>query len=79
MDSGRTAVALKEHYLARGAVSVKMAALLSKPSRREVEFEPDYLCFEVPNEFVVGYGLDFDQKLRSLPYIGVLKREAYSG
>ena len=71
-------MALREHYLSRGAISVNMVALLSKPSRREVEFEPEYLCFEVPDEFVVGYGLDFDQKLRSLPYVGILKREAYS-
>jgi hypoxanthine-guanine phosphoribosyltransferase len=55
-----------------------MASLLSKPARREVDFDPQYLCFTIPDKFVVGYGLDFAEHLRSLPYVGVLKPEAYS-
>jgi hypothetical protein len=78
VDSGRTATQLTDHYRQRGAASVKMACLLSKPSRREIEFDPDYLCFEVPDVFVVGYGLDFAEKFRTLPYVGVLKPEAYA-
>ena len=49
-----------------------------KPSRRKVDIEPDYCGFEVPDEFVVGYGLDYDEKYRNLPYVGVLKPEVYS-
>lgn len=55
-----------------------MVSLLSKPARREVNFEPEYLCFTIPDKFVVGYGLDFAQHLRSLPYVGVLRSEAYA-
>jgi len=72
VDSGRTGVHLREYFSIRGASSVRMVSLLSKPSRREVEFEPDYLGFTIEDEFVVGYGLDIDQELRSLPYIGIL-------
>lgn len=61
-----------------GAASVRMASFLSKPSRRAIEYEPDYLCFEVPDKFVVGYGLDFDEQYRSLPYLGVLRPECYA-
>jgi len=57
---------------------VRMVALLSKPSRREVEYEPDFLGFTIPDAFVVGYGLDFAEHLRSLPYVGVLRPEAYA-
>lgn len=71
VDSGRTGAHLKEYFSKRDAASVKMVSLLSKPSRREVEFEPDYLGFSIEDEFVVGYGLDIDQELRSLPYIGI--------
>ena len=72
VDSGRTGVQLKEYFSTRGASSIRMVSLLSKPSRREVEFEPDYLGFTIEDEFVVGYGLDIDQELRSLPYIGIV-------
>ena len=51
--------------------------MLDKPSRREVDFTPDYVGAEIPDEFVVGYGLDYDENYRALPYIGVLKREVY--
>lgn len=76
MDSGNTAKALISHYQSCGAASVAMASLLSKPARREVDFDPQYLCFTIPDKFVVGYGLDFAEHLRSLPYVGVLKPEA---
>ena len=58
--------------------SVRLCTILSKPSRRKVDIEPDYCGFEVPDEFVVGYGLDYDEKYRNLPYVGVLKPEVYS-
>lgn len=61
----------------RGAKSVKIVTLLDKRERREVEIEGDYVGFVVPNEFVVGYGLDFNEKYRNLPYVGVLKEECY--
>jgi hypothetical protein len=78
VDSGNTALALIGHFTSCGAASVAMASLLSKPARREVDFDPQYLCFTIPDKFVVGYGLDFAEHLRSLPYVGVLKPEAYS-
>ena len=58
--------------------SVKLCPILSKPSRRKADIEPDYCGFEVPDEFVVGYGLDYDEKYRNLSYVGVLKPEVYS-
>lgn len=77
VDSGRTAAALLEHFSAEGAASVKLVSLLSKPSRRAVQCEPDYQCFEIEDKFVVGVGLDYREEYRSLPYIGVLKPECY--
>jgi len=77
VDTGRTVAAVTECLKRRGAASVKTCALLDKPSRREVDFQPDYIGFEIPNKFVVGYGLDFAQHYRGLPYIAVLKDEAY--
>lgn len=77
IDSGRTLSYLVDYLKLRGAASVKTCTLLDKPSRREVEFEPDFCGFVVPDEFVVGYGLDFDEKYRALPYVGVLKPELY--
>lgn len=62
----------------RGARSVKLATLLSKPARRQVEVPVDYNGFEIPDAFVVGYGLDYNSCYRNLPYIGVLKEEVYS-
>lgn len=61
----------------RGAKSFTVVTLLDKPSRRQVPVKADYSCFEVENEFIVGYGLDYAQKYRNIPYIGVLKREIY--
>ena len=78
IDSGRTLSHLKKYLDLKGANSVKTCTLLDKPSRREVEFIPDYVGCEIPDEFVVGFGLDFDEKYRNLPYIGILKEEAYS-
>ena len=78
IDSGKTLSHLKKYLQLKGANSVKTCTLLDKPSRREVEFTPDYVGKVVPDEFVVGFGLDFDEKYRNLPYVGVLKEEAYS-
>ena len=72
IDSGRTLSYLLEDMKKRGAKSVKLCALLSKPDRREVEVPVDYLGYTIPDEFVVGYGLDYAQKYRNLPYIGIL-------
>ena len=79
IDSGRTLSYLKKYLELKGANSVKTCTLLDKPSRREVEFEADYVGKIIPDKFVVGFGLDFDEKYRNLPYVGVLKEEAYSG
>lgn len=78
IDSGRTLSYLVEYLKLGGARSVKTVALLDKPSRREVDYTPDYCGLEIPDEFVVGYGLDYDEKYRTLPYVGVLKREIYT-
>ncbi len=77
IDSGKTLSYLVEYLLLKGAKSVKTATMLDKPSRREVEFTPDYCGLAIPDEFVVGYGLDFAEKYRALPYIGILKPEIY--
>ncbi len=77
IDSGRTLSYLIEYLKLRGAASVKTVTLLDKPSRRVVDLKPDYCGFKIPDEFVVGYGLDFDEKYRELPFIGVLKPEFY--
>ena len=73
VDTGRTLSKLKENFLSRGAKSVKICTMLDKPSRREVEVFVDYKGFQIENEFVVGYGLDYAEKYRNLPYVGVLK------
>ena len=78
VDSGKTLSHLSKYLELKGAHSVKTVTLLDKPSRREVEFNPDYVGKEIPDEFVVGFGLDYDEKFRNLPYIGILKREVYS-
>lgn len=77
VDSGKTLSYLVEYLKLKGARSVKTATMLDKPSRREVEFVPDYCGREIPDEFVVGYGLDYAEKYRALPYIGILKPEVY--
>ncbi len=73
VDTGRTLKYLKELLKDRGAADVKLCALLDKPDRRVVDVEADYIGFKIPDEFVVGYGLDYDQRYRNLPYIGAVK------
>ncbi|HEY6043239.1 MAG TPA: hypoxanthine phosphoribosyltransferase, partial [Anaerolineae bacterium] len=77
VDTGRTLHYIIENLMTRDPASLKICTLLSKPSRREIEVKLDYVGFEIPNEFVVGYGLDFDELYRNLNFIGVLKEEAY--
>ncbi|MBO5305189.1 MAG: hypoxanthine phosphoribosyltransferase [Clostridia bacterium] len=78
IDSGNTLTKLKKHLEDRGAYSVKICTLLDKPSRREVPLKADYCGMEIPDKFVIGYGLDFDEKFRNLPYVGVLSPKAYT-
>ena len=78
VDSGRTLSRLTQLLKNRNANSVKTVTLLDKPSRREVPFTPDYCGATIPDEFVVGYGLDFDEKYRNLPYVGILDPKVYS-
>ena len=77
IDSGRTLSYLVDYLRLNGAHSVKTCTLLDKPDRRVVDFVPDYRGFVIPDEFVVGYGLDYAEQYRALPYIGVLKPEVY--
>ena len=77
VDSGRTLSLLREEIEKRGAKKVAIASLLSKPSRRVVDVRVEYIGAEIPDEFVVGYGLDMDEKYRQLDYIGILKPEVY--
>jgi hypoxanthine phosphoribosyltransferase len=77
VDTGRTLAYLVEELRRRGARSVRTCALLDKRERREVEVQVDYVGFGIPDAFVVGYGLDFAQRYRNLPYVAVLRPEAY--
>ena len=77
IDSGRTLSYLISYLQMGGARSVRAATLLDKPSRREVDYTPDYVGRVIPDVFVVGYGLDYGEKYRSLPYVGILKPEIY--
>ena len=77
IDSGFTLANVKALLLERGATSVRIATLLNKSARREYDIAPDYNCFDIENEFVIGYGLDYNEYYRNLPYIGILKREIY--
>jgi hypoxanthine phosphoribosyltransferase len=79
VDSGRTMEYLLRTLGARQPASLRICTLLSKPSRREIDIPLDYIGFEIPNEFVLGYGLDLDEKYRNLPYVAVLKKEYYAG
>ena len=79
IDSGRTLSYLVEYLRLKGAKSVRTCTLLDKPDRREVDFEADIVGSIIPNEFVVGYGLDYDEKYRALPFVGVLKPHVYGG
>lgn len=75
VDTGRTLSVLLDMFRQRGAASVKLCTLLDKPEGRVTEVPVDYECFTVPDKFVVGYGLDYNQKYRNLPYIGVIEFE----
>ena len=78
LDSGVTLNYLKNYLLVRKPASIAVATLMDKPARRKADIYADYSCFEIPDAFVVGYGLDYNEKYRNLPYIGVLKPEIYS-
>ena len=78
IDSGNTLAKLKQVLLERDPASVKICTLLSKPSRREMDVEVEYIGKDIPDEFVVGYGLDFNERYRNLPYIGILKPQVYA-
>lgn len=77
VDTGKTLDRVRKMMFDKGANSVKIVTLLDKKERRTVEIEADYVGFKCPNEFVIGYGLDFNQKYRNLPFVGVLKEECY--
>jgi len=78
IDTGQTLKSLRDMFKDRNVASVKIATLLDKPEGRVVEIEADYTCFTIPNEFVVGYGLDYNENYRNIPYVGVLKEEVYT-
>lgn len=78
VDSGRTLSHLVKYFSERGANSVKTCTMLDKPSRRTVAFTPDYCGMIIPDKFVVGFGLDYNEKYRNLPFVGVLKPEIYA-
>lgn len=78
IDSGRTLSYMRRSLMARTPASLRICTLLNKPARREVQVAVDYVGFDIPDEFVVGYGLDFDELYRNLPYIAVLKPELFA-
>lgn len=78
VDSGMTLSFLKKVFATRNAASVSIATLLNKPARRRVELDVEYFCFNIPDAFVVGYGLDYAEKYRNLPDIGVLHPRIYT-
>lgn len=77
IDTGRTLKYLKEMFYHRNAASVKIVTMLDKPSGRVVDLKADWSCFDIPDAFVVGYGLDYRENYRNLPYVGILKEEIY--
>lgn len=77
LDSGKTLSYLKEILEARGPRSIRLATLLDKPERRQVDIKADYIGFVIPDDFVVGYGLDYNERYRNLPYVGVLSPSVY--
>lgn len=79
LDSGVTLAYLKNLLFDRNAASIKVCAFLDKPANRRADIKADYVGKEVPDEFVVGYGLDYDEKYRNLPFVGVLDESVYSG
>ena len=78
LDSGVTLNYLKNYLMVRKPASITIATLMDKPARRKADIYADYSCFEIPDAFVVGYGLDYNERYRNLPYIGILKPEIYS-
>lgn len=78
IDSGNTLSFIKSYFAAKKANTVKICTLLNKPDRRVADIAVDYVGFDIPDEFVIGYGLDYAEYYRNLPYVGVLKREIYS-
>lgn len=78
VDTGRTLTAVKKYLEDKGAKSVEICTFLDKPERRVFPLDVKYMCFDIPNEFVVGYGLDYAYKYRQLPFVGVLKPEIYT-
>ncbi|HFU4026215.1 TPA: hypoxanthine phosphoribosyltransferase [Streptococcus suis] len=78
IDTGRTLKELRELFEIRQPASIKIITLLDKPEGRVVEIDADYSCFTIPNEFVVGFGLDYNENYRNLPYVGILKEEVYT-
>jgi hypoxanthine phosphoribosyltransferase len=79
IDTGNTLAWVKSYLLTKNCKSVKICCILDKTERREVDLPIDYVGFECPDEFVVGYGMDFDEEFRTLPFVGVLKPECYGG
>ena len=79
LDSGKTLNYLIEMLGARNPASIKICTLLDKPDRRQVDLKPDYFGRTIPDAFVVGYGLDYDEKYRNLPYVGIVKPSVYGG
>lgn len=77
LDSGNSLAFLLKYFKERRAKSVKICTLLDKPANRQTQVEAQYVGFTVPDEFIVGYGLDYAEKFRNLPYVGVLKRSVY--
>lgn len=78
IDSGRTLAMLRKLLETRGA-NTEICTLLTKPSRRRANVQAKYIGIEIPDEFVIGYGMDYDERFRNLPYIGILKKEVYGG
>lgn len=78
IDSGLTLKYLKENFEHRKAASVKLCAMLNKPEGRRTDIKGDYIGFDVPDEFIVGYGLDYASTYRNIPYIGILKKSVYA-
>lgn len=77
IDTGNTLYKLKTNLEKRDPKEIKIVTLLDKPERRTIDIKPDWYGFKIPDEFVVGFGLDYDQSYRNLPYIGILKKEVY--
>lgn len=78
IDTGNTLKKVVDLFYSRGASSVKIVTMLDKPTGRQVDINADYVCFEIPHEFVVGYGLDYEEYYRNIPYVGVLDPKVYT-